>query len=66
MELPRYGPTHSARAAASAQKTRHLYEGLKESSRPGVLGLALLSIGLSFVAIGIYRAGKRELDAMRG
>lgn len=41
-------------------------EGLKESTRPGMLGLGLLAIGLTFLAIGVYRAGRRELAAARG
>jgi hypothetical protein len=49
-----------------AQFLRILAEGLKESSRPALLGLPLLGVGLIFVSIGIYRASGRELAAARG
>ena len=42
-----------------------LAEGLKESSRPGVMGLAFLGLGLILVTIGVYRVGRRELGAAR-
>jgi hypothetical protein len=42
-----------------------LAEGLKESSRPGVMGLAFLGLGLILVTIGVYRVGRRELSAAR-
>jgi hypothetical protein len=41
-------------------------EGLKESGRPAVLGLGLLALSLDLVAVGVYRAGRRELMAARG
>lgn len=40
-----------------------LLEGLKESSRPLTLGLGLLGLSLVLVSIGVYRAGRRELQA---
>jgi hypothetical protein len=43
-----------------------LLKGLKESSRPAILGLGLLGLALLAVAIGVYRAGLRELRAARG
>ncbi|MCC6521412.1 MAG: hypothetical protein IT373_02000 [Polyangiaceae bacterium] len=43
-----------------------LLQGLKESTRPGTLGLGLLAIALVIVAIGVYREGRRELRAARG
>jgi hypothetical protein len=43
-----------------------LAEGLKESSRPCVMGLAFLGLGLILVTIGVYRVGRRELSAGRG
>jgi hypothetical protein len=43
-----------------------LIVGMKESSRPGIMGLAFLGLGLIAVTIGVYRAGRRELAAARG
>jgi uncharacterized membrane protein len=40
--------------------------GLKESSRPAILALGLLGLALDLVAIGAYRAGRRELKAAAG
>lgn len=40
--------------------------GLKESSRPAILGLTLLSLALIFLTIGVYRAGRKELRGLRG
>jgi hypothetical protein len=48
------------------QFLRILAEGPKEASRPCVTGLALLGFGLVLVAIGVYRVGRRELEAARG
>jgi hypothetical protein len=45
---------------------RVLVEGMKESSRPAVLGLPLLGLALIAVSIGVYRTGRRELVAARG
>lgn len=42
-----------------------LLEGLKESTRPAILGLGLLSLSLVAVSIGLYRTGLRELRAAR-
>jgi len=50
--------------AAEFQKT--LVVGFTESTRPGLLGGALLVLALIAVAIGAYRAGRRELRALRG
>lgn len=47
-------------------RSRALLEGLKESTRPGVLGLGLLGLGLTLVTIGVHRVGRRELAAARG
>ena len=55
--------------------SRLLVAGLKESTRPALLGFGLLSLSLILVAIGVYRVGQRELrrraadsffDAWRG
>jgi hypothetical protein len=43
-----------------------IIDGLGESSRPAVLGLGLLALALDLVAIGVYRAGRRELKAAKG
>jgi hypothetical protein len=40
--------------------------GLKESSRPAILALGLLGLALDLIAIGAYRAGRRELKAAAG
>ena len=48
-----------------ADLARFLATGLKESSRPGILGGGILSFTLVLVAIGIYRAGLRDLDSSR-
>jgi hypothetical protein len=45
---------------------RILAEGLKESSRPAMLGLPLLGLALIAVSIGLYRTGRRELAAAGG
>jgi hypothetical protein len=49
-----------------AMLPRIFAEGLKESSRPALLGLPLLGIGLTLVTIGLYRTLRRELSAARG
>lgn len=43
-----------------------LFQGVKESSRPAILGLGLLGLALDLVAIGAYRVGRRELRAAKG
>jgi len=43
-----------------------LVAGLKECTRPALLGFGLLSLSLILVAVGVYRVGQRELRAARG
>jgi hypothetical protein len=43
-----------------------LLTGLKESTRPGILGGAFLVLALVFVAVGVYRLGRRELASPAG
>jgi hypothetical protein len=43
-----------------------LAQGLRESSRPAILGLGALGLALDLVLIGAYRVGRRELRAARG
>jgi hypothetical protein len=43
-----------------------LVAGLKECTRPALLGFGLLSLSLILVAIGVYRVSQRELKAARG
>jgi hypothetical protein len=43
-----------------------LLEGMKESTRPAILGFGLMGLALIAVAIGLYRTGLRELRAARG
>lgn len=47
--------------APDGELTRILFTGLMESTRPGALGGALLVLALVLVAVGVYRAGRREL-----
>jgi hypothetical protein len=47
-------------------RSQVLMQGMKESTRPGIMGLALLSVSLVLVSIGSYRVGSRELQAARG
>ena len=47
--------------APDDQLTRILFTGLMESTRPGALGGALLVLSLVLVAVGVYRAGQKEL-----
>jgi uncharacterized membrane protein YqhA len=56
----------SAEGLSEEIRTRILLEGMKESTRPGVLGLLLLGVALVLVSIGVYRAGLSELRAARG
>jgi len=44
--------------------SRTVFIGLMESTRPGALGGALLTLGLVLVAIGVYRGARRELRAV--
>ena len=46
--------------------SRLLVAGLKECTRPALLGFGLLSLALILVAIGVYRVSQRELKAARG
>ena len=48
-----------------AELWRILFEGLKESSRPALLGFPLLGLALILVSIGVYRVDRRELAAAR-
>ena len=56
----------SPERASDAMLLRTLFEGLKESSRPALLGFPLLGLALALVSIGVYRVGGRELAATRG
>ena len=47
--------------APDAEFGRILCTGLMESTRPGALGGALLVLSLVLVAVGVYRAGQKEL-----
>jgi hypothetical protein len=47
--------------APDAELSRILFTGLMESTRPGALGGALLVLALVLVAVGVYRAGRKEL-----
>lgn len=52
--------------APQSEFLRILVTGLKESSRPGILGFALLSLASFAVAVGVYRGVRKELRAARG
>jgi hypothetical protein len=56
----------SPERVSDAMFLRILAEGLKESSRPALLGLPLLGVALILVTIGVYRVGRRELTAAGG
>lgn len=58
--------TVSAEGMSEDVRSRILLEGLKECTRPGVLGLLLLGLALILVSIGVYRVGLSELRAARG
>lgn len=45
---------------------RFLAAGLKESTRPALLGLGLLAMALTLISVGVYRVSRRELRAARG
>jgi hypothetical protein len=49
-----------------AEFARTLVTGLKESSRAGALGGVLLTLAAVLVAVGVYRAGRRELAKAKG
>lgn len=49
---------------ADDELSRTVFIGLMESTRPGALGGALLTLGLVLVAIGVYRGARRELRAV--
>jgi hypothetical protein len=51
---------------AGDKRLRIFLEGMKECTRPGVMGLAFLCVALVLVCIGVYRSGLRELRAARG
>jgi hypothetical protein len=54
-------------ARARPEQVRALLaQGLKESSRPAILGFALLGLALDLLVIGAYRVGRRELRAAKG
>ena len=46
-----------------AELTRTVFVGLMESTRPGALGGAMLSLALVIATVGVARAGQRELRA---
>ncbi|MDQ3037466.1 MAG: hypothetical protein M3Y87_34040 [Myxococcota bacterium] len=52
--------------APDTELTRTVFTGLMESTRPGLLGGALLLVALVLVAVGVYRGGVRELRASAG
>jgi hypothetical protein len=56
----------SSEGMSDEMRPRIILEGLKESTRPGVMGLLLLALALVLVSIGVYRVGLRELRAARG
>jgi hypothetical protein len=56
----------SPERVSDAMVPRIFFEGLKESSRPALVGLPLLGVALTLVTIGVYRVGRRELAAARG
>lgn len=49
---------------SDADLTRTVFTGLMESTRPGALGGAMLSLALVLVAVGVYRSSRRELRAV--
>ena len=58
--------TVAAESTPNETRTRVMLEGLKESTRPAVMGLLLLGLALILVSIGVYRVGISELRAARG
>jgi hypothetical protein len=57
---------HYLETVPEAEFRRTLMRGLMESTRPAVLGGALLALALTLVAVGAYRSGQRELRAISG
>ncbi len=57
---------HYVETVPEAEFRRTLMTGLMESTRPALLGGALLVIALILVAVGVYRVGDRELRALGG
>ena len=53
----------SPERAPDAELVRTVFTGLMESTRPGGLGGALVTLALVLIAIGVYRGGRRELRA---
>lgn len=49
--------------APDAELARIVFTGLMESTRPGILGGAMLSLALVLISIGVYRGARRELRA---
>jgi len=56
---------HYMETVKEAEFASILMTGLKEVTRNGILGGALLSLSLILTAVGTYRAGRRELKALR-
>jgi hypothetical protein len=56
---------HFLQTVAPGEVTKTLVIGLMESTRPATLGGALLTLALIAVSIGAYRAGRREVAALR-
>jgi len=56
---------HYLETVKEPEFTTTLMMGLKEVTRNGILGGALLTLSLVCDAIGAYRAGRRELKALR-
>ena len=50
--------------APDSDFSRILVTGLMESTRPGAMGGAMLTLAMVLIAIGVYRAGRRELRAV--
>ena len=57
---------HYMETVAAARFAPTLMIGFKEVCRNGILGGGLLTLSLVLTAIGTYRAGRRELKALKG
>jgi len=57
---------HYLETVKEAEFAATLMTGLKEVARNGILGGLLLTLSLIVVAVGTYRAGRRELKALKG